>query len=221
MTTPRQIDADPLRRAGQLGVGMHELGAGEADAEYGSRSRPPTRAARVGPPALLFRPAAPMRMRRPIRQGTIILPPWSEWRSIGEPTSRNDRPESPVEHVRRVQIWLNRALGLRLRVTGTMDAATRSAVRSFQKKYGLLVDGVVDRSTESVLRATRALAQNFEFATEAIVGMTNPAAAGRPCGCADSAKKTRPCSCHDKQRKPVRRRRLRGAPEPWRVRNEW
>jgi V8-like Glu-specific endopeptidase len=46
-------------------------------------------------------------------------------------------------------------LGLRLDVHGIMDAATRSAVRSFQQREGLPVDGVVGPETERALIAAR------------------------------------------------------------------
>jgi hypothetical protein len=223
MTVPFELEANPLHGADQLGIGLREVGAEEAEAGYGYRARPrwAARSAKIAPRALSLPPAAPMRMRWPIRPGTIILPPWSEWRSIGEPTSDNSRIESPGERVHRLQFCLNRALGLRLRVTGKMDAATRSAVRSFQKKHGLPVDGVVNPSTESILRATCAAAPEFELATGATARTTNPKKAG-PCGCAGNGeRKVRPCSCHDKQPKPVRRRRLGGALEPWRVQGEW
>ena len=42
------------------------------------------------------------------------------------------RPQHGTEYIRRVQSMLNDVLGLRLPVTGIMDAASRSALRSFQ-----------------------------------------------------------------------------------------
>ena len=56
--------------------------------------------------------------------------------------------------MRWVQSALNDVLGLRLPVDGIMDAATRSAVRSFQQREGLPVDGIVGPDTrEALLRA--------------------------------------------------------------------
>ena len=53
-----------------------------------------------------------------------------------------------------MQSALNDVLGLRLPVDGIMDAATRSAVRSFQQREGLPVDGIVGPDTrEALLRA--------------------------------------------------------------------
>jgi peptidoglycan hydrolase-like protein with peptidoglycan-binding domain len=58
-------------------------------------------------------------------------------------------PES--EFARWVQSCLNRAQQLTLPVTGVMDAATRSAVRSFQQKSGLPADGIVGPPTQAAL----------------------------------------------------------------------
>jgi peptidoglycan hydrolase-like protein with peptidoglycan-binding domain len=57
--------------------------------------------------------------------------------------------------VRWVQNALNDVLGLRLAVDGIMNAATRSAVRSFQQREGLPVDGVVGPDSERALSAAR------------------------------------------------------------------
>jgi hypothetical protein len=59
------------------------------------------------------------------------------------------------EHMRWVQRALNDVLGLRLPVHGIADAATRSAIRSFQQREGLPVDGVVGPDTERALLAAR------------------------------------------------------------------
>ena len=57
------------------------------------------------------------------------------------------------EFVRWVQDSLNRVMGLRLAVDGIMGPMTRSAVRSFQQRRGLMVDGVVGPMTENALRS--------------------------------------------------------------------
>jgi Mannosyl-glycoprotein endo-beta-N-acetylglucosaminidase/Uncharacterized protein conserved in bacteria (DUF2272)/Putative peptidoglycan binding domain len=62
----------------------------------------------------------------------------------------------PSEHVSWVQTALNGALGLRLPVTGVMNAQTRSAVRMFQERRGLPINGSVGPETESALRGTDA-----------------------------------------------------------------
>lgn len=50
-----------------------------------------------------------------------------------------------------VQRSLNRILGLRLVEDGIIGAQTRSAIRSFQQRYGLTVDGIVGPQTEGAL----------------------------------------------------------------------
>ena len=73
------------------------------------------------------------------------------------------RPRVPVaipfaplgsEHVRWVQETLNRALGLRLMVDGIMSRETRSALRTFQRRYGLPVTGFIGPDTEEMLIRT-------------------------------------------------------------------
>jgi peptidoglycan hydrolase-like protein with peptidoglycan-binding domain len=60
-----------------------------------------------------------------------------------------------TEYMRWVQSALNDVLGLQLPVHGIVDAATRSAIRSFQRREGLSVDGVVGPDTERALLAAR------------------------------------------------------------------
>jgi peptidoglycan hydrolase-like protein with peptidoglycan-binding domain len=55
------------------------------------------------------------------------------------------------DYIRWVQKGLNKILGLRLVEDGILGPKTRSAVRSFQQKQGLLVDGIVGPQTESAL----------------------------------------------------------------------
>jgi Uncharacterized protein conserved in bacteria (DUF2272)/Mannosyl-glycoprotein endo-beta-N-acetylglucosaminidase/Putative peptidoglycan binding domain len=59
----------------------------------------------------------------------------------------------PSEHVSWVQATLNDALGLRLPVDGVMNAPTRSAIRLFQKRRGLAINGRLSPETEAALRA--------------------------------------------------------------------
>ena len=58
--------------------------------------------------------------------------------------------QSP-EYAMWVQQSLNKILGLRLAVDGITGTQTRSAIRSFQQKKGLLVDGIVGPQTEGAL----------------------------------------------------------------------
>lgn len=58
---------------------------------------------------------------------------------------------SSPDYVRWVQQALNQAMGLRLAVDGDRGPLTRSAIRSFQQRQGLKVDGVVGPQTEPAL----------------------------------------------------------------------
>ncbi len=70
----------------------------------------------------------------------------------GMPPEQEPR-EAPSEYVRWVQSCLNQVMGFRLPLDGIMSAATRSAVRSFQERRGLPVDGLVGPPTEAALIA--------------------------------------------------------------------
>lgn len=61
-----------------------------------------------------------------------------------------------AEYVRWVQRSLNRIMGLRLDVDGVIGPMTRSAIRGFQQRNGLLVDGIVGPQTEGALIAAGA-----------------------------------------------------------------
>lgn len=54
-------------------------------------------------------------------------------------------------YIKWVQQGLNKTLALRLAVDGTMGPQTRSAIRSFQQRKGLVVDGLVGSKTEAAL----------------------------------------------------------------------
>jgi hypothetical protein len=71
----------------------------------------------------------------------------SELFEQGEEPDGNTR-----DQVRAVQRSLNKVMGLRLFVDGMGGSATRSAIRSFQKRQGLPISGIVDQDTEKVLR---------------------------------------------------------------------
>lgn len=58
-------------------------------------------------------------------------------------------------YIKWVQQLLNRIMGLRLAVDGTMGPQTRSAIRSFQEKNGLPVTGIVGPDTERALMGTK------------------------------------------------------------------
>ncbi len=78
------------------------------------------------------------------------VPGWN----VGELQSEVNRA-SP-DYIRWVQASLNQILGLRLVEDGKMGTATRSAIRSFQQKNGLTVDGLVGPKTEAALVAAGA-----------------------------------------------------------------
>jgi hypothetical protein len=67
----------------------------------------------------------------------------------------NEELESKVSgdpNVRWLQDALNRALGTSLAIDGKAGPATRAAVRSFQKRHGLPVDGIAGAKTREKLR---------------------------------------------------------------------
>lgn len=103
-------------------------------------------------------PPRPMPHRpRPHRRrvwGYSYPPLFVDYGPESEPAFRTC-PVRGTEFVRWVQSSLNRVLGLRLPVTGIMNAATRSAVRSFQQRQGLPVDGIAGPDTERALIAAR------------------------------------------------------------------
>jgi outer membrane protein OmpA-like peptidoglycan-associated protein len=69
----------------------------------------------------------------------------------GPTVSTRQLSRSSPEYIRWVQRSLNNILGTNLRADGIIGSLTRSAVRSFQQKQGLVADGVVDSKTEAAL----------------------------------------------------------------------
>ncbi len=69
----------------------------------------------------------------------------------GTQPSQPEPAEAPSEFVRWVQSCLNQVMGLRLPSDGIMDPATRSAIRGFQERHGLRIDGLVGPETERAL----------------------------------------------------------------------
>jgi peptidoglycan hydrolase-like protein with peptidoglycan-binding domain len=65
-------------------------------------------------------------------------------------------PQHGTESGRWVQSALNHVLGLSLPVDGRIDAATRSAIRSFQEQRNLTVDGIAGPEVERALIDARA-----------------------------------------------------------------
>jgi hypothetical protein len=94
-----------------------------------------------------------------------------------------DAPQAETARVRWLQTCLNRALGLRLPITGVLDAPTRSATRSFQRMHGLPADGAVSRETATALNEITLASRT-----------TSPDRSMRSCGCAGASHKRHgPC----------------------------
>ena len=147
----------------------------EAEGEFGRRSswrrsRPsPMPRARFQQPGAKFqrskKPATlgPRRPKKPPSRPSRFPRVRGRWplgviqepyRVVTEPNSIEPTP-SGSKYMRWVQSALNVVLGLRLPIDGIADSATRSAIRSFQKREGLPVDGVVGPETERALIAAR------------------------------------------------------------------
>lgn len=75
---------------------------------------------------------------------------------LGELEWQAEVGRSNPDFIRWVQSGLNRILGLRLTEDGVAGAQTRSAIRSFQSKHGLLADGIVGPRTEQALMSAGA-----------------------------------------------------------------
>jgi peptidoglycan hydrolase-like protein with peptidoglycan-binding domain len=120
--------ARAARRAGRIPRPVRPRAAARLAVTRAARSRRPKRR-RPRHPGPGARRSTPVR-HRPLPQ------PLPRWRDI-----------------RWVQAALNRILGLRLAVDGIVGPQTRSAIRSFQSKYGLVVDGIVGPQTGAALEA--------------------------------------------------------------------
>ena len=101
-------------------------------------------------------PGGPTRIKPPASRPPLIRPLWrpypgpvSTWIERVAPSGG----EGPSELARWTQSCLNRALGLSLPITGLLDPATREAVRRFQAREKLPVDGIVGPPTQAALGA--------------------------------------------------------------------
>ncbi|MEQ1636573.1 MAG: peptidoglycan-binding protein [Methylococcales bacterium] len=101
------------------------------------------------------RPNANYRMPTPKSYPSRQRRPWGiigdPYRVISAPNPVEDEPVDS-ERTRWIQDCLNRVLDLQLPVTGFMDAGTRSAVRSFQRRQAIYANGLMDPVTEQALR---------------------------------------------------------------------
>jgi peptidoglycan hydrolase-like protein with peptidoglycan-binding domain len=152
-----------------------EQSAFELEEEFGRRSRPrrpgfASRGSRVTAKRPSRPPVLPQREGKP----PVFPPPFPPYPPgwprgvvgwpvgvVAEPYAVAPEPSSagPLptgsEYMRWVQSALNDTLDLRLPVHGIADAATRNAVRSFQRREGLFADGIVGPDTERALIAAR------------------------------------------------------------------
>jgi peptidoglycan hydrolase-like protein with peptidoglycan-binding domain len=117
------------------------------------------------PPDRRLRPS--MRFPRPrrfptrvgFRSGSVQEPYGQEPRQNSAPsgglqqTPDDDQAREGNEHVRWVQLSLNRILSLNLPVDGVMSAETRKAISRFQRREKLPVTGAVGPDTERALTA--------------------------------------------------------------------
>ncbi|MBP2671953.1 MAG: hypothetical protein H6Q85_2019, partial [candidate division NC10 bacterium] len=107
----------------------------------------------------------------------------------GEPSS-SQSAEPPSEYVRWVQDSLNRALGLQLPIDGVMNRETRSAVRSFQERQGLPVNGLVGPETEAALKTASSVmpVPSRDISTKPETEWENPSSAS--CNCSSCKERT-------------------------------
>ena len=81
---------------------------------------------------------------------------FDEWESGTDFELEGEVSRTSPDYIRWVQQSLNQLMGLQLAVDGKDGPKTRSAVRSFQQKRGLTVDGIVGAVTEAAMRAAGA-----------------------------------------------------------------
>jgi hypothetical protein len=101
----------------------------------------------------------PVRPRRP-PSVLVNVRSFSPYAPSEPPMDDQTEPSAPPlekasEFVRWVQSTLNLVMQLSLPVDGIMSPATRSAIRTFQEREGLIVDGIVGPDTQAALAAAR------------------------------------------------------------------
>ncbi|SDW16194.1 peptidoglycan-binding domain-containing protein [Nitrosomonas communis] len=155
-----ELDGNPGYECGSSAEFDTELGEAEWEAEIRRGQRMPMRPTRLRPAA--YRRSGPSGQPKP--RGDYPFHKHGKYRRwpagvITAPHSCTcpalNCPRHGSEYVRWVQNTLNQVLGLRLPVTGIMNPAARSAVRSFQQRQGLPVDGIAGPDTERALIAVR------------------------------------------------------------------
>ena len=76
-------------------------------------------------------------------------------KNLGLQWERKFHPNNP-RYIRWVQHSLNKLLGPHLKVDGILGSATRRAIKRFQQRHGLRIDGIVGGKTEAALTAAGA-----------------------------------------------------------------
>lgn len=140
--------------------GVQAWEAWEGERRGGGASPRPARASRAVPARPQRRPPPPRPSPRPRPRPPALRRPLDASRFVGWPDTREPaEPREPcicpahgTEYVRWVQSALNRIEGLALPVDGVMSAAARSALRGFQGRNNLAVDGIAGPDTEQALR---------------------------------------------------------------------
>ncbi|MBA5868879.1 MAG: OmpA family protein [Nitrospira sp. CR2.1] len=110
-----------------------------------------------------------------------------EWKSDGlsktsemefaEGAQRIKISRTRQDYIRWVQQSLNKIMGLNLRADGIMGPQTRSAIRSFQQKQGLVADGIVRPNTEAAIIKAGGGAPPGKVITPPTTDIIRPAAA--------------------------------------------
>jgi outer membrane protein OmpA-like peptidoglycan-associated protein len=84
------------------------------------------------------------------KEASEAVSQWNKWSNELELESSYNT----ATYVRWLQQALNQILGLRLKIDGANGPQTRSAIRSFQQRQGLTVDGIVGSKTDAALKRT-------------------------------------------------------------------
>lgn len=129
-------------------------GASPASLPHTSVSLPRSRLRPLPSGQGLQRPSRPWPSKRPKRP-LIIRRGSRRPFAFRKPIAPCVCPAHGTEFVHWVQSSLNQLFGLRLRVSGLMDRATRETLRRFQEQEGLTVDGIAGPETERALIEAR------------------------------------------------------------------
>jgi hypothetical protein len=146
----------------------HELSVVASEEEFGrSRQLPPSSPSPQplgSPPRSLGRhhwppsdhPRTPGGRVPPAR----LVAPWASWPVVLEPyadppisgpSGWEPEPWMGSEYVWWVQNCLNKTLGLRIPLSGVIGPETRSAIRGFQRRRGIPINGILDATTHNAL----------------------------------------------------------------------